>query len=543
MSKKIFVSVLISIYFISMFLPIFNYKVEAANKEVKAGKNGLGDFNTNGYIDSKDITYLSLYVRLMEGNKVSEADRLVGERKLELENVDVYKDGKIDRSDVDIIVRKLNKKIELPYQPEIGDVDFNGMINDNDKELIKKHIKFKGYFNGCMVLNDAQKLNADINKDGKVDEKDLECYDNAKLEINLLKNMNDKKENIVYSPLSVKYALSMLSDGANGKTKSEINNVLGNAVLPTYQNIEKTLSVANVAFVKNKYKDYVKKDYEDILASKYNADLKIDSFENAKNINNWVKENTFGKITEVLNDKYIQDNKDLAMLLINAVALDMEWKVEFEGSYTDQFKVEDGKKVNVDMMYKKTDSQDIYYNINKETTSLKMDFKDYNGTQLEFIAIMPNEEKLSDYIKNLSTVELNKTIQNMTSAKDTKNGIEIRIPKFSIEYETKLKENLEKLGIKTAFDKYNADFTNIMKLPNKNCNLYVNDILHKATIKFTEKGSEAAAVTTVDVQMMGNVMGNEPEVIAFDKPFMYVIRDKNNGEIFFMGTVYNPTIK
>lgn len=325
---------------------------------------------------------------------------------------------------------------------------------------------------------------------------------------------------------------------------NEIDNLLGSNSLPKYNNIKDILSVANVAFVKNKYKDYVKNDYKDILANKYNADLKVDSFENAKNINNWVKENTFGKIKEVLNDEYIQDNQDLAMLLINAVAIDMDWEEEFDRTYNSAFYLENGTRVETDIMKKETTSQDVFFNLNENIVSFKMDFKKYDNTQLEFIAIMPRKENLSDYIKDFSSIEFNNVIQNMTSANDTNNGIIIRIPKFSFEYETKLKEDLEKLGIKTAFDKYNADFTNIIDRNNKSIckeNLYVNDILHKATINFSEKGTEAAAVTATEVGMM--TFSSFPKEVVFNKPFMYVIRDKNNGEIFFMGTVYNPTTK
>ena len=76
-----------------------------------------------------------------------------------------------------------------------------------------------------------------------------------------------------------------------------------------------------------------------------------------------------------------------------------------------------------------------------------------------------------------------------------------------------------------------------------NRNLYVSDALHKANIDFTEKGVKAAAVTVFI--MKDNAMiakENKPEEIKINKPFLYLIRDKNTKEIWFVGTVYEPNL-
>lgn len=357
--------------------------------------------------------------------------------------------------------------------------------------------------------------------------------------------MTNKQQNTIYSPLSVKYALKMLKDGANGETKEQINNLLQNPNLPQYKKIEKILSVANGAFVKEKYKDFVKQSYIDVLKRRYDADLKIDSFESAENINKWVKENTFGEITQILEDDKLK-NSDIGMLLINTVAMDMEWKDKFDSTYSGQFKLENGKTITTDMMKNKTYSNEIYYNIDDKTTSLKMDFKEYDGTQLEFIAIMPNEEKLSDYLTKLSLIEIDETIGKMKPAQNAgNNGLIVLMPQFSINYETKLKDTLQELGMKDAFDKNKADFSKMVNKNDKCCRLYANDILHKATIKFTEDGVRATACTSIEAFFATTTMDKkeEPVCVKFDKPFIYIIRDKNNGEIFFMGTVFNPSIK
>ena len=123
----------------------------------------------------------------------------------------------------------------------------------------------------------------------------------------------------------------------------------------------------------------------------------------------------------------------------------------------------------------------LYYKTN-DITALAMNLRKYNDTQLEFIAIMPNNN-LESYLENFSIKDLSNITSNLTPASNTKDGIKISIPKFSYEYELSLKADLQKLGITDAFSDTLADFTNIStKKP-----LYVGGALHKANIDFEEK--------------------------------------------------------
>ena len=70
----------------------------------------------------------------------------------------------------------------------------------------------------------------------------------------------EKKENMIYSPLSIKYALSMLKDGANGDTKDQIEKVIGNNGVKKYDNIKNIMSLANVMYIKDSYSKNIKLD-------------------------------------------------------------------------------------------------------------------------------------------------------------------------------------------------------------------------------------------------------------------------------------------
>ena len=126
--------------------------------------------------------------------------------------------------------------------------------------------------------------------------------------------MENKKQNMLYSPLSIKYALKMLSEGANGNTKTQIDNVIGNESITKYENIEDVLSLANAAYIRDTYSNYIKESFKNTLIERYNAEVIYDSFENANNINNWIENKTLHIIKNMLKDEQVQKD-DLVMFL------------------------------------------------------------------------------------------------------------------------------------------------------------------------------------------------------------------------------------
>lgn len=354
------------------------------------------------------------------------------------------------------------------------------------------------------------------------------------LSMKFLKLENNKK-NMIFSPLSIKYALKILNEGSVGNTKVQIENVLGKQNVTKYSNTSQVMSLANGVYIRDTFYKEVKEDYIKTLNEKYNAEINYDSFNNANNINNWIEEKTLGIIKNMLRDETVQ-NPDNKMILINALAIDMEWEDSFDSKSTKgaDFYMEDGSTINATTMYLKTYSDSISYYKNRDITALTMNLKSYYDTQLEFVAIMP-DENLSDYIENFSTDKLDNIIEKSTLASKTRNGVYILIPRFSMDYNLELKNDLIELGITDAFDEKLADFSMI-----SDRNFYVSDALHKANIDFTEKGIKAAATTVIYMTCEASIMEAKPVEININKPFLYVIRDKNTGEIWFLGTVYEP---
>ena len=346
--------------------------------------------------------------------------------------------------------------------------------------------------------------------------------------------LENEKQNMVYSPLSIKYALNMLNEGAAGNTKTQIENVIGDLNLIKYNTIDEVLSLANSVYIRDTFAEYVKEDYRRTIAEKYNAEINYDAFNDATNINKWIENKTLGIIQNMLNDEAVQNAN---MLLINALAIDMGWENPFDTSdtYGEDFYLEDGNTMTATMMHKETMGDSASYYKDSDITALTMNLQEYDNMQFEFVAIMP-EENLSDYIETLTIEDVNTILENTTLASDTPYGVDISIPKFSFDYDLQLKQDLMDLGITDAFDENLADFSNMA-----NMELCVEDALHKADIDFSEEGIRAAAVTVLTMRTTAMLPDdNQPEEIKIDKPFLYFIRDKQTNEIWFVGTVYEP---
>lgn len=441
--------------------------------------------------------------------------------------------------------------------------------------------------------------------------------------------LENKEENKVYSPLSIKYALEMLAEGAQGKTKENLDAIIGEYVARKYTN-SKNMSFANALFINENKKDEINQSYSSKLQDKYNAEVIYDSFANANNINTWVKNRTFSLIKDLVDDSV----KDKDFAILNALAIDMEWIQTLQGDkdhvrdysvfyphqefyqYIGSIGVNDvygevkfndkmdAKTVKVaaainryDIINKLgesnirktvTDDYTKWYNKNgeickaptpkeyvdnyikeigsgykrvdsstdftlyddDEVKAFAKDLKTYDGTTLQYVGIMPKQIALTEYVKNIDIQKVNNVINNLKEIKldNFKDGvvtsIEAQIPLFNFEYALNLKEDLKQLGVGDIFDLKTANLRGI-----SSSNAYIDSASHKAKIDFSNTGIQASAATAL-IGGLGNAAEceydytYEPPVekldLTFDKPYLFLIRDKNTGEVWFTGTVFTP---
>ena len=170
------------------------------------------------------------------------------------------------------------------------------------------------------VLEDTvvEKPETPVEKTEKVSDENIYSMD-----FNFLKAKNEE-ENKIYSPLSIRYALNMLKDGSKGTTKDQITNLITDRALTKY-NSNANLSLANALFVRDTYENSISKDYIKLLNDNYNAEIIADSFESSENVNAFVAKKTLNLLPNLLPDGPVTND----FLLINALAIDLEWVEKF----------------------------------------------------------------------------------------------------------------------------------------------------------------------------------------------------------------------
>ena len=195
-------------------------------------------------------------------------------------------------------------------------------------------------------------------------------------------------------------------------------------------------------------------------------------------------------------------------------------------------------------------STDFSLYVDEDIKVFAKDLKEYDGTTLQYIGIMPINEELDTYISNVTSGDILNAIDNLKSLEleNFNDGVVTKItgyiPKFNMEYELKLKDDLQKLGVTDVFEEGKANLKELSDAEN----VYIKEALHKANIEFTQDGIKAAAATIIGGMGAGSPFDYEFDVpveeidITFDKPYLFLIRDKKTGETWFVGTVYDPLL-
>ena len=114
---------------------------------------------------------------------------------------------------------------------------------------------------------------------------------------------------------------------------------------------------------------------------------------------------------------------------------------------------------------------------------------------------------------------------------------EIALPRFRIEYEITLNEALKALGMKSAFDPLHADFGAMVQSTAKT---YISSVKHKAFAEVNEEGTEAAAVTSTEIQVTSMPIARKPFQMIVNRPFFFVIRDNSTNAVLFAGAIVSP---
>lgn len=350
--------------------------------------------------------------------------------------------------------------------------------------------------------------------------------------VKLLQTTCDRGENTLVSPMSVLSALTMTANGAQGETRTQMEEILGGSVEQLNgalaglgQENDSPLYLANSIWFAEGGRITPNPDFLQVNADCYRAGVFEAPFDQTTvtDINRWVKEHTHGMVEEILKEI----PRDTVMYLINALAFEGEWENPYENSdvWQQAFTNQEGKVQQVSMLH----SEEQFYLRDDQAQGF---MKCYQGGQYAFVSLLPDKGiSVLDYVEGLDGQQLKALLDNPTSV-----PVAVTMPKFESEMEVDLQEVLKEMGMDLPFDSAQADFTDLGTSPEGN--LFINQVFHKAYLEVQETGTRGGAATAVEINCEGAFQ--EPadqKVVTLDRPFVYLVVDTSSMLPVFMGTV------
>jgi len=346
-------------------------------------------------------------------------------------------------------------------------------------------------------------------------------------------------KNIFISPFSAASALQMVANGAAGKTLTEMQDVLNttgieqadlnrdckalNQSLAAQTNV--ILELANGIWYQNGFRlkpGFVLENQKFFGAVLAPVDFL--SPDSAKAINDWADTKTHGKIQNVVSFPFESPPK---LILANAIYFKGKWEDPFDKSLTlpRDFHLPDGNINNVPMMAK---HKSFEYQEGDGFQAVELP---YAGGQLQMILFLPaTNSNPQQLIGNFS----GKTWRDNVLSSFSRCEGSLVFPKFKLDYDVILNDPLKAMGMQGAFSG-DADFSMMADQP-----LFIGEVKQKSYVAVDEEGTEAAAVTTIN--MFGAAMERPLKSFEMivDRPFLFVITDTQSQAILFMGIVNDP---
>jgi len=355
--------------------------------------------------------------------------------------------------------------------------------------------------------------------------------------------------NLFFSPYSISVALAMTYAGAREQTASQMAETMHyglpqDTLHPAFNALDLALqgsgedygemqpfelNIANAIW--GQIGHPFLPAFLDTLAMNYGAGLRLTDFQNAleasrQEINQWVEDQTKGRIKDLIPEGSLTDATRL--VLTNAIYFKADWMMPFSADLTMEkpFNLLDGSQVNVDMMAQ-SEEHSYPYAAGDGYQAIELP---YIGNQVSMLLIVPdqgNYEAIEEQLDAAMIEDINTQLLERL--------VDLSMPKFSFTWKLNLKEALEVMGMRDAFQTELADFSGM----DGEKDLHIQNIFHKAFVAVDEKGTEAAAATAVDMSLEAMM---EPGVEFWvDRPFIFLIRHRETGAVLFAGRMLDPS--
>jgi serpin B len=349
--------------------------------------------------------------------------------------------------------------------------------------------------------------------------------------------------NLFFSPYSVSTALAMTYAGARGMTAEQMANALhytlphaqlhpalnalNQQLTATDDEGEFQLSLANALWGQEDVE--FRAEYLDLLAAHHGAGIRLVDFQSetgrraaSERINQWVKDATAERIPHLVEPHVFTELTRL--VLTNAVTFDGLWEYPFDETRNAGFTLPDGTRVMVPLMRNRSVTR---YAAGENWQAAELAYK---GGRTHMLILLPAEGRFEEFAHNLDTA-LVAEIETALAPTD----LALYLPRFAYSADLALSETLTQMGMTLAFSESEADFSGMVEIPPR---LYISHVLHKAYVAVDEQGTKAAAATAVSAEV--GEENSVPEVMRVDRPFLFLIRDTEQGTILFLGRMVNP---
>ncbi len=370
--------------------------------------------------------------------------------------------------------------------------------------------------------------------------------------VGLYAALRGEEGNLFFSPYSIAQALAMVYAGAEGETKRQMTTALGlellggrvhpafnaldralagrSAELGNYEGTGFALRVANALWAQQGRQ--FRSEYLDLLATQYDAGVRLVDYERepaaARDaINGWVAEQTEGRTAELIPEGALDALTRL--VLVNTITFNASWQDPFSSARTVDalFFPREGAEVRVPMM-----RREARLRFAQSAGYRAVDIP-YLGEGLVMTIILPDPGRFEAFQGALTADQLTAVLAGLQEY----TVVDLGLPRFACRSGFSLAEPLQALGMTDAFQVGTANLSGI----DGTRQLFIDDVVHEATIDVSEDGTEASAASAV---LVAAGMAPEPEMpVTFlvDRPFLYLIRDTGTGAILFMGRVLDPT--
>lgn len=351
----------------------------------------------------------------------------------------------------------------------------------------------------------------------------------------IFKQLADPEQPVFFSPYSISSAMAMLTLGAKGETEKQLQETLafpdkGTLLGKEFQKLRGDLVSDNEKFTMTDANSLwlnvgfdVLSSYSKALKELFEGEARTLDFskskEAASTINKWVSGHTRDLIKDLVSPDAL--GGDTRLVLVNAVSFLAKWELQFDENATRKYSLMDykGRAGKGELM-----QQDSFLDV-ADVDGVTAVELNYVGGKYSLLAMMPQDvAKFASWEKRIDDDYVSGIVKALKNE-----DVVLYFPKFTTEYSQSLVPVFKNMGLASPFS-YSADFTGISLKEQ----LFVSEILHKAIVKVYETGTEAAAATAVMVKCTGMAM-KKPKEIRFNKPFVYLIREKETGAILFLG--------